>query len=85
MFAEDSGTVLVGGGGVVAVISFKNFGLPKSTDSNKVRAQRVYSAAFSVLVSSSLTTRSISIFSSAAFLSAAALSSGRLISPLMPK
>ena len=32
-----------------AVICFENFGLPKPADSDKVRAQRVDSAAFSVL------------------------------------
>ena len=49
MVAEDSGAVLRGGGGVNAVICFENFGLPKPADSDKVRAQRVDSGAFSVL------------------------------------
>ena len=47
MVAEDSGTVM--GGGVVAVTCLKNFGLPKPANSDKVRAQRVDSRAFSVL------------------------------------
>ena len=48
MIAENSGAML-GGGGVVAVVRFEHFGLPKPVDSDKVRAQRVDSAAFSVL------------------------------------